>query len=183
MPGLFITIIIIFLHGLGRLNCSGIYALPSFPWASTISSSSGFVVEDVFRETNWSSKNGGFGGRAGNPPKENKILINRDAQLRISAWIVKEYKYCIRLWNHTKPIYCDLKRETFPFWTYINIFFFPMPPHVLCGLRGTPSWAWQECNRLLSFGSPWCTVKLSRWRMSGDRGGCSARRGLKPKFY
>ena len=23
----------------------------------------------------------------------------------------------------------------------------------------------------------------SRWCVSGDRGGCSARRGLKPKFY
>jgi hypothetical protein len=41
-----IIIIIIFLHGLGRLTCSGIDALPSFPGASTISSSpSRFVVE------------------------------------------------------------------------------------------------------------------------------------------
>jgi len=44
-------IIIIFLHGLGRLNCSGIEALPPFPKASTISSSSRFVVEGVFRES------------------------------------------------------------------------------------------------------------------------------------
>jgi hypothetical protein len=29
-----------------------------------------------------------------------------------------------------------------------------MPPHVLCGLRGPPSWAWQECNRLLRLGRP-----------------------------
>ena len=42
-------IIIIFLHGLGRLTCSGIDALPSFPGASTISSTSRFVVEGVFR--------------------------------------------------------------------------------------------------------------------------------------
>ena len=42
-----IIIIIIFLHGLSRLTCSGIDALPSFPGASTISSSSRFVVEDV----------------------------------------------------------------------------------------------------------------------------------------
>jgi hypothetical protein len=35
-----IIIIIIFLHGLGRLTCSGIDALPSFPGASTISSPS-----------------------------------------------------------------------------------------------------------------------------------------------
>ena len=40
-----IIIIIIFLHGLSRLTCSGIDALPLFPGASKISSSSGFVVE------------------------------------------------------------------------------------------------------------------------------------------
>ena len=43
-----IIINIIFLHGLGRLTCSGIDALPSFPRASTISSSSRFIVEGVF---------------------------------------------------------------------------------------------------------------------------------------
>ena len=31
------VIIIIFLHGLGRLTCSGIDALPYFPGASTVS--------------------------------------------------------------------------------------------------------------------------------------------------
>ena len=49
--GLTIIIILIFLHGLGLLTCSGIDALPSFPGASTISSSSRFVVEGVFRES------------------------------------------------------------------------------------------------------------------------------------
>jgi len=44
-----IIIIIIFLHGLARLTCSGIDALPSFPGASTVSSSSRFVIEGVFR--------------------------------------------------------------------------------------------------------------------------------------
>jgi hypothetical protein len=44
-----IIIIIIFLRGLGLLNCSGVDALPSFSWSSTISSSSKFVVESVFR--------------------------------------------------------------------------------------------------------------------------------------
>ena len=44
-------IIIIFLHGLGRLTCSGIDALPSFPGVSTVSSSSRFVVEGVRRES------------------------------------------------------------------------------------------------------------------------------------
>jgi len=47
----FTIIIIIFLHGLGRLTCSVIDALPSFPGASTISFSSRFVVEGVFRES------------------------------------------------------------------------------------------------------------------------------------
>jgi len=45
------NIIIIILHGLGRLTCSGIDALPSFSGASTISSSTRFVVEGVFRES------------------------------------------------------------------------------------------------------------------------------------
>ena len=44
-------IIIVFLHGLGRLTCSDIDASPSFPWASTISSSSRFVFDGVFRES------------------------------------------------------------------------------------------------------------------------------------
>ena len=42
-----IIIIIIFLHGLSRLTCAGIDALPSFPGASMIPSSSRFVVEGV----------------------------------------------------------------------------------------------------------------------------------------
>jgi hypothetical protein len=43
--------IIIFLYGLGRLSCSSIDALPSFPGASTVSFSLKFVVEGVFRES------------------------------------------------------------------------------------------------------------------------------------
>jgi len=43
--------LIIFLPGLGRLTCSGIDALPSFPGATTIYSSSRFVVESVFRKS------------------------------------------------------------------------------------------------------------------------------------
>jgi len=43
--------VIVFLHGLGRLTCSGIDTLPSFPGTSAISSSSRFVVEGVFRES------------------------------------------------------------------------------------------------------------------------------------
>jgi hypothetical protein len=43
-------IIVISLHGLGLLTCSGIEASPCFPGASTIPSSSRFVVEGVFHE-------------------------------------------------------------------------------------------------------------------------------------
>ena len=43
--GRIFIIIIIILHGLGRLNCSGIDALPSFPGASMISPSSRFVLQ------------------------------------------------------------------------------------------------------------------------------------------
>jgi hypothetical protein len=51
MRGYMIIIIIIFLHGLRCLTCSGIDALPSFPGAFTISSPSRFVVEGVFRKS------------------------------------------------------------------------------------------------------------------------------------
>jgi len=73
-------IIIIFLHGLGRLTCSGFDAFPSFPRASTIEKR-----EARLRETNWSFEERGFCGWAGNPPKENKVLISKDAQPWISA--------------------------------------------------------------------------------------------------
>ena len=46
-----IIIIIIFLHGLDHMTCSGINALPSFPGASAIPSSPGFVGEGVCRES------------------------------------------------------------------------------------------------------------------------------------
>ena len=48
---MFIIIIIFLLHGLGRFTSSGIDAFPSFPRVSTISSSSRFVVEGVFRQS------------------------------------------------------------------------------------------------------------------------------------
>jgi len=46
-----VFIIIMFFHGLGRSTCSSIDVLPSFPWASTISLSLGFVIEDMFWES------------------------------------------------------------------------------------------------------------------------------------
>ena len=33
-------------------------------------------------------------------------------------------------------------------------YFFPMPPHALCGLRGPPCWAWQYLNQLQWLGRP-----------------------------
>ena len=40
--------LIIIFHGLGGLTCSGIDAFPSSPGASTISSSSRFVIDGMF---------------------------------------------------------------------------------------------------------------------------------------
>jgi len=61
---------------------------------------------------------------------------------------------------------------------YLQDFFFILSNATTCpcGLRGPPSWAWQQCNRLL---------RLLRCPddVSGDIGGWSARRALKPKFY
>ena len=51
MQNIYVIIIIVFLHGLGRLTCSDIDALPSFPGASTISSSSRLAVQGVFRKS------------------------------------------------------------------------------------------------------------------------------------
>ena len=45
------TIIVIFLHGLGRLNSSGIDVWPSFPGASVVPSSPVLVGEAVFRQS------------------------------------------------------------------------------------------------------------------------------------
>ena len=87
-------------------------------------------------------------------------------------------------WHEQRHLCFTLFSDTVQSFFFLSFFFFfPMPPHVLCGLRGPPSWAWQECNRLLSLGRPWGAVTLSRLCVSGDRGECSARRGLKPKFY
>ena len=63
------------------------------------------------------------------------------------------------------------------------IYFSPMPPQVICRLRGPPSWAWLECNSLLSLWRTWGVVTLSRSCVNGDSGRCSASRGLKSKFY
>jgi hypothetical protein len=94
-------IILIFLHGLGRLTCSGIDAFSSFPGASTISSPSRFVVEGVFR-------------KSGDPPKENKGLKNKDAQPWISAdQMTKDlrYKHTYRNVLSTKKLFLQFRKK------------------------------------------------------------------------
>ena len=61
---------------------------------------------------------------------------------------------------------------------YFDIFVFFQCHHMsFCGLRGPPSWAWHKSNRLLRLGRPSGAVTLSRWCVSGDRGGCSIQGG------
>ena len=96
-----------FFHGSGRLTSSGNDALPSFPRASTISSSSRFVVEGVFRESGivHSFKMVdpvlfAFGSH---------VLYSRDLQVfchlirRYPRLCVFAYEYCIFLGSVTNP--------------------------------------------------------------------------------
>jgi len=39
-------------------------------------------------------------------------------------------------------------------WFHGQYFFLSNATTCPCGLRGSPSWAWQECNRLLRLGRP-----------------------------
>jgi hypothetical protein len=48
---LLLLLLLLFLHGLGRLTCSGVDAVPSFPGTFTISSPSRFVIDGVFRKS------------------------------------------------------------------------------------------------------------------------------------
>jgi hypothetical protein len=45
----------------------------------------------------------------------------------------------------------------------VYIYIYISPPHVPYGLRGLPYRLGPKCNRLLSLGSPWGAVTLSRW--------------------
>jgi hypothetical protein len=63
------------------------------------------------------------------------------------------------------------------------IYFFQMPPQVICQIHGPPSLACLGCKCLLNLGRTWGVVTLSRWCVSRDRGGRSFRKGLKSKFY
>ena len=105
------------------------------------------------------------------------VLVNstlyRCVCVCVSEWVSEWLSEWVNEWTYSR---LKFKEEKY-------FFSRPMPPHILCGLRGPPSWAWQEYSRQLRLGRPWDAVTLSRWCVSGDRGGCSARRGLKPKFY
>jgi len=74
-------------------------AMPAGTFCSSLGlpSRTGRKREARLRETNLSPKNGGFCGWVGNPSKENKVLINKDAQ----PWIKKRsHKERTRdLWN------------------------------------------------------------------------------------
>ena len=61
-----------------------------------------------------------------------------------------------------------------------TIFFVSNATTCPCGLRGPPSWAWQQCN---ATSEVWTPITRSYDDVSGDIGGLSARRALKPKFY
>ena len=70
---------------------------------------------------------------------ENYTLPSNDIMYKILPQFVTKYK--LQMDEHFDRFF----------------FFFPppqMPPHVLCGLRGPPSWAWLECSRLLRLGGP-----------------------------
>ena len=83
-------------------------------------------------------------------------------------------------WIRVISIYAVM---TYAIQHFMYIYISPMPPQVICRLRSPPSWAWLECNRLVSLGRTCGVVTLSRWCVSGDRERCSATRGLKSLFY
>ena len=97
-----IIIFFFFLHGLGRLTCSGIDALPSFPGASTISSSSRSVVEGVFRESGVAHS-----FKVVDPVLfvfESHVLYSRISSsfLMASLIYIYIYDYIIILWHHRR---------------------------------------------------------------------------------
>ena len=113
-----------------------------------------------------------------------KVILHFIRQIKshlIFASIIKISAYIPRYHNNSYFIIClyDIWYTTL----YVYIYLSPMPPQVICRLRGPPSWAWLECNCLLILGRKWGVVMLPRSCVNGDRLGCSASRGLKSKFY
>ena len=77
----------------------------------------------------------------GNGKSEYCVSVHRHLLARGEGDAISEYVNVVYIaGNYFKPT---------------NIFFSPNAPTTCpCALRGPPSWAWQECNRLLRLGRP-----------------------------
>jgi len=64
-------------------------------------------------------------------------------------------------------------------WIHFFFLFGPMPPHVLVDFVVLPP----GHGRSVTDFSVWDAHEAQMWDVSGDVGGCNARRALKPKFY
>ena len=76
----------------------------------------------------------------------------------------RSQKFCLLFQFYTITLLLHSGRLTYN--SIINIYIYIYLSSATtcpCGLRGPPSWAWQQCNRLLRLGRPWGAVTLSRW--------------------
>ena len=69
------------------------------------------------------------------------------------------YGFRIRLWRAVykiQPTELLYKIRIYSYFSSIahHIYIFSPNATCPCGLRGPPSWVWQECNRLLRLGRP-----------------------------
>ena len=62
------------------------------------------------------------------------------------------------------------------------IFFYPMPPHVLMDFVVLPTGHARSVTNFRGWDAREAQLRCPH-DVSGDIGGCSARRALKPKFY
>ena len=92
------------------------------------------------------------------PPEFRRTTRRKHVDSRWNIWLRND-KITLKGTGREDPFLyrCLYNNELFT----VRLFFFPMPPHVLCGLRSPPSWAWQEW--LLRLGRPRDAVTLSRW--------------------
>jgi len=67
-------------------------------------------------------------------------------------------------------------------WKLEDCFFLSNAPTCLCGLRGPPSWYSRSVTDFWGWDAHEARLRCSD-DVSGDIGGCSAKRALKPKFY
>ena len=66
------------------------------------------------------------------------------------------YKIIVKFYRIRRGSYknCAVFLHNFEIPIIIIIIFWSNATTCPCGLRGPPSWAWQQCNRLLSLGRP-----------------------------